>query len=321
MQPIEPTLVSQSLTESRNPRTTWIDRQPTAEVVRLFVQEDHVVSKAVEAIADDIARAVDLIVAARRAGGRLVYLGAGTSGRLGILDASELPPTFGISPDEAVALIAGGPAAVTQAIEGAEDDEEAARRDLEGIKFAAPDLLVGISASGLTPYVRAGLALARERGARTVLLTCNPRGPFPPVDVLLNPVVGPEVITGSTRLKSGTACKMVLNMLSSVAMIRLGKVYQNLMVDVRATNAKLRDRALRIVVEAGKVSRERAAELLTQAGGDTKVAILMARRGGTPELARETLEATQGVLYRALGEPDQPPAGPAASSGTGRAQP
>ncbi|NLI75959.1 MAG: N-acetylmuramic acid 6-phosphate etherase [Candidatus Riflebacteria bacterium] len=296
-----------SLTESRNPRTTWIDRQPTAEVVRLFLAEDRTVAGAVEAIADPLVRAVDLIVEARRAGGRLVYLGAGTSGRLGILDASELPPTFGVDPAEAVALIAGGAPAVTKAVEGAEDDEAAARRDLEGIRFAAPDLLLGISASGLTPYVRSGLTLARERGCRTLLLTCNPRGPFPPVDVLLNPIVGPEVITGSTRLKSGTACKMVLNLLSSAAMIRSGKVYQNLMVDVRATNAKLRDRAVRIVMEAGQVPRERAVDLLAQAGGETKVAIVLARRGGTPDEARAALAAAHGVLFRALGETEGVP--------------
>jgi len=295
-----------SLTETRNPRTTFIDRASTAEIVRLFLEADKSVASAVEAIAAELTRAVDLLFEAIKEGGRLIYLGAGTSGRLGILDASELPPTFGVAPELAVALIAGGRKAVTQAVEGAEDNQIAAEEDLSAASLKPPDILLGISASGLTPYVRSGLAFARESRCKTILLTCNPRGPFPPVDVLLNPIVGPEVITGSTRLKSGTACKMVLNLLSSSAMIRFGKVYQNLMVDLRATNAKLQDRAIRIVAEAGNVPRESAETLLKQANGETKVAIFLARRGGAVEKARETIASNHGILFRALREPVSP---------------
>ncbi len=291
-----------SLTESRNPRTIFIDRLGTRDLVRLMIQEDKAVSTAIEAVAEPVRQAVDLVVEAFRKGGRLVYVGAGTSGRLGVLDASECPPTFGVDPGQVVALIAGGTNAVTHAAEGAEDDRQAAPRDLKGIRLAERDVVVGITASGFTPYVVAGLEFASGLGCRTVLLTCNPYGELPRTDVLINPVVGPEIVAGSTRLKSGTACKIVLNMLTTASMIRIGKVYQNLMVDVRATNEKLRKRAARIVSEGGEVLPEQAEECLAKAGGEAKLAIYIARKGGTREEAMAALNAAGGFLYKALGE-------------------
>ena len=271
-------------------------------MVRLFVEQDRLLISAVEACSSSIAKGVDLIVRAFRRGGRLFYIGAGTSGRLGILDASECPPTFGVASDMVVGLIAGGEVAVTQAVEGAEDDGPAAEVDLKRIFLKAEDVVIGISASGITPYVRAGLAFARTLGCGTGLLTCNPNGPFPETDVFLNPVAGPEVITGSTRLKSGTACKMVLNMLSSISMIQMGKVYENLMVDVKATNRKLQWRSVQIVMAGGRVSQEQAEALLEKTGGEVKTAIVVGRLGVTPEEARLKISAAKGFLYKALDE-------------------
>ncbi|HNV70164.1 MAG TPA: N-acetylmuramic acid 6-phosphate etherase [Candidatus Ozemobacteraceae bacterium] len=290
------------LTENRNPATTLIDRLPLASVVDLFVDQDRKVAEAVSQCRDQIARAVEIIVGRLQKGGRLVYLGAGTSGRLGILDASECPPTFGVPAELVVGLIAGGEIAVTHAVEGAEDDGDAAVADLKKIALGANDTLVGVSASGVTPYVRAGLAHARSVGGGAILLTCNPHGPFPETDVLLNPVVGPEVITGSTRLKSGTACKMVLNMLSSISMIRLGKVYQNLMVDVKATNRKLRWRSVQIVAEGAGIPFETAEQILSTCDGEVKTAIVASRRKLSPADARAEITRCHGILYKALGE-------------------
>ena len=292
------------LTETRNPRTMFIDRLPTRDIVKTFIEEDQAVFSAVAAPQKEITRAVDLIVRSFQNGGRLIYLGAGTSGRLGVLDASECPPTFGVSPAKVVAVIAGGDHAVRHAAEGAEDNREQAVTDLEKINLVERDTLVGITASGRTPYVSAGLAYGKKQGCATVLLACDPYGPFPEVDVLINPVVGPEVITGSTRLKSGTACKMVLNMLSSIAMIRTGNISQNLIVDVRATNDKLRRRAQRIVMEGGNVPNYMADAFLVDAEGEAKVAIYLARKGGTPQEAREKLHEAGGHLFRALDEQD-----------------
>jgi len=292
------------LTESRNPRSVYIDRQPTRDVVKTFLHEDRAVFTAVEAAAESIAQAVDRIVASFRQGGRLVYIGAGTSGRLAVLDASECPPTFGVQPEMVTAVIAGGPEAILQAIEGAEDDRDAAVADLKAINLTPADTVVGITASGTTPYVISGLSFAKGVGSCTVLLSCNPYGRPPDVDIHINPVVGPEVITGSTRLKSGTACKLVLNMLSSIAMIRIGKVYQNLMVDVRATNAKLRKRAQRIVMEGARTTPEHADTCLSRANGEAKLAIYLAKNGGTADEARQALAAADGRLAVALGEID-----------------
>ena len=294
----------QALTETRNPRTMYIDRVSTREAVKLFINEDMAVFKAVEACNESIAQTVELVLAAFRKGGRLIYTGAGTSGRLGVLDASECPPTFGVSPEMVMALIAGGQKAVTNAVEGAEDNVDAGRHDLESIKFSKNDILIGITASGTTPYVTGALDYAKSLGAATVLLTCNPYGELPQTDVLINPAVGPEVITGSTRLKSGTACKMVLNMISSISMIRMGKVFENLMVDLMATNIKLRKRAIRIVMEGGRVPNYIAEAKLQDADGDVKLAILMARSDLAVEQARIKLDQAGRVLYKALGEID-----------------
>lgn len=294
----------QALTEARNPRTMYIDRVSTREAVKLFINEDMAVFKAVEACNESIAQTVELVLAAFRKGGRLIYTGAGTSGRLGVLDASECPPTFGVSPEMVMALIAGGQKAVTNAVEGAEDNVDAGRQDLESIKFSKNDILIGITASGTTPYVTGAIDYAKSLGAATVLLTCNPYGELPKTDVLINPAVGPEVITGSTRLKSGTACKMVLNMISSISMIRMGKVFENLMVDLMATNIKLRKRAIRIVMEGGRVPNYIAEAKLQDADGDVKLAILMARSDLAVEQARIKLDQAGRVLYKALGEID-----------------
>lgn len=292
------------LTETRNPRTMYIDRVSTRQAVKMFIDEDRAVISALEAVSENIARAVDLATIALKKGGRIVYMGAGTSGRLGILDASECPPTFGVEPDRVVALIAGGERAVTQAVEGAEDNQDAGRQDLEKINLNENDLLIGITASGTTPYVVGGLDFARKRHNKTVLLCCNPYGNLPEVDVLINPAVGPEVITGSTRLKSGTVCKMVLNMISSLSMVKIGKVYENLMIDLMATNNKLRKRALRIVMEGGRVPNYVAEAKLAEAEGNVKLAILMARSDLPLEMAQKKLEEAEGVLYRALGDTD-----------------
>ncbi|MBU1106345.1 MAG: N-acetylmuramic acid 6-phosphate etherase [Candidatus Riflebacteria bacterium] len=294
----------QALTETRNPRTMYIDRVSTREAVKIFINEDMSVFKAVEACSENISQAIELVLTAFRNGGRLIYSGAGTSGRLGVLDASECPPTFGVNPEMVMALIAGGQKAVTSAVEGAEDNMDAGRQDLEAIKFCKNDILIGITASGTTPYVTGGLNHARAIGAATVLLTCNPYGELPKTDVLINPAVGPEVITGSTRLKSGTACKIVLNMISSISMVRMGKVFENLMVDLMATNKKLQKRAIRIVMEGGRVPNYIAEAKLQEAEGDVKLAILLARTELPVDQARMKLEQAEGFLYKALGEID-----------------
>jgi len=291
-----------SLTESRNPRTVYIDRLPTRDVVKTFIQEDKAVFSAVEAVSEQIFFAVEIIVESLKKGGRLIYIGAGTSGRLGVLDASECPPTFGVDPGLVMGIMAGGSKALTDAVEGAEDDKSAGGKDLKNAKLKGIDVVVGITASGFTPYVAGALEYARDLGCKTILLTCNPYGELPKTDVLVNPVVGPEVIAGSTRLKCGTACKLVLNMLSSISMIRLGKVYENLMVDVRATNEKLKKRALRIVIEGGRVPNYQAEASLIDANGDVKTAIYLAKKGGAMQDAKNALDKNGGVLYKALGE-------------------
>jgi N-acetylmuramic acid 6-phosphate etherase len=293
-----------ALTEKRNPRTIYIDRVSTRQAVKTFIEEDKAVNSAVEAVSNKIAQAVDTAVLSLKKGGRIIYIGAGTSGRLGILDASECPPTFGVTPDLVVGLIAGGEKAVTRAVEGAEDNLHAARQDLESIKLTANDFVIGITASGTTPYVVTGLDFARQKHAATALLCCNPYGDLPEVDILIDPAVGPEVITGSTRLKSGTACKMVLNMISSLAMVKMGKVYENLMVNLQATNNKLEKRALRIVMEGGRVPNYMAEAKLAEANGDVKLAIMLARSELPLDQARKKLEEAEGVLYKALGDTD-----------------
>jgi N-acetylmuramic acid 6-phosphate etherase len=292
-------------TEAANPASTAIDSLSALEIVRLMNAEDAKVASAVGAVADSIAAAINAIVDRLRAGGRLIYLGAGTSGRLGVLDASECPPTFSTPPELVVGLIAGGRDALTRAIEGAEDHPEDGERDLRQADVSAKDVVVGIATSGRTPYVIGGLTYARAVGAFTVGLCCNADSELESVsDVLITPVVGPEVISGSTRLKAGTATKMVLNMLTTGAMVRLGKTFGNVMVDLRATNSKLKARSRRIVSQLADVDAETADRLLLECAGEVKTAIVVQRRGVSPETARRLLSAADGHLRRALDAPE-----------------
>lgn len=257
--------------------------------------------EAIEKVLPAIAQAVDLAAAALKAGGRLIYLGAGTSGRLGVLDASECPPTFGVPHGVVVGLIAGGPGALLKAVEGAEDDEALGEADLRALNLTAVDMVVGLAASGRTPYVIGALRYARGLGCPTAAISCNPDSPIAhEAQVAISPVVGPEALTGSTRLKSGSAQKLVLNMLSTGAMVKLGKVYQNLMVDVKATNVKLVDRACRIVVEATGAERAQAEAALAQTGFEVKPAILMILAGVSAEEAQQRLQRHDGYLRAAL---------------------
>jgi len=273
------------------------------EIVRLMNREDRKVAPAVENQLPAIARAVDGIVNRMKAGGRLIYAGAGTSGRIGVLDASECPPTFGTSPEDVLALIAGGKRAVTEPVEGAEDDKGAARRDLKKIGVTERDSVVGLAASGTTPYALAAVAYAKKNGALTIAVTANPRSPLAKAaEIAITPDVGPEVLTGSTRLKAGTAQKMVLNMLSTATMVRLGHAYENLMIDLIKTNQKLRNRAQRILVEATGKDVSEAQQALRQSKHNLRVALLMLKRRMSAEKARKALESAGGNLRRAIGE-------------------
>jgi len=270
-------------------------------MLRVINNEDKKVALAVEAIVPQIAQTVDAIVAAFAQGGRLIYSGAGTSGRLGILDASECPPTFGTPRGQVVGLIAGGHKAILQAVENAEDDREQGAQDLRDIQFSAKDVLVGIAASGRTPYVLGALEYARTLGATTAALTCNPNSAMAQAaEIALTPVVGPEVVTGSSRMKAGTAQKLVLNMLTTGAMIRSGKVYGNLMVDVEATNQKLVQRQINIVMQATDSDEANARRALAACDGHCKTAILMLLADIDVEEARERLNRHQGFIRRAL---------------------
>jgi N-acetylmuramic acid 6-phosphate etherase len=263
--------------------------------------EDQQAVAAVATTLPVIAQVVDQITARMKKGGRLIYAGAGTSGRLGVLDASECPPTFSTNPAQVVGLIAGGPAALTRAIEGAEDDPEAGRAAIQALIVKPEDTVVGIAASGRTPYVKGALAEARQRGALTVVLVCNLPSPLADhADFVIAPLVGPEIITGSTRLKAGTAQKLVLNMLSTATMVRLGKTYGNLMVDLHPTNIKLRARAVRIVAQVCGMAEAEAQQALEQSGGNVKVAIVSHLASCSPESARRCLAETQGVVREAL---------------------
>ncbi|CAI1027652.1 N-acetylmuramic acid 6-phosphate etherase [Serratia entomophila] len=289
------------VSETRNPATMELDQMSTLEMVRCFNQEDRKVPEAIEKVLPEIAEAIDLAAAALKAGGRLIYLGAGTSGRLGVLDASECPPTFGVPHGVVVGLIAGGPGALLKAVEGAEDDAALGAADLQALNLTATDMVVGLAASGRTPYVIGALRYARQLGGPTAAISCNPDSPIAhEAQVAISPVVGPEALTGSTRLKSGTAQKLVLNMLSTGAMVKLGKVYQNLMVDVKATNVKLVDRACRIVVEATGAQRSQAEAALAQTDFEVKPAILMILAGVSAEEAAQRLQRHDGYLRAAL---------------------
>lgn len=271
------------------------------EIVQLMNREDQKVADAVEKQAANIASAVDVVVTALRRGGRLIYMGAGTSGRLGVLDASECPPTFNTDPEQVVGLIAGGHSALVRSIEGAEDFPEYGARDLTEIKLAKDDVVIGIATSGRTPYVIGGLVYAREMGCVTVGLSCNESSKLEAVsDIMIVPVVGPEIVSGSTRMKAGTATKLVLNSITTAAMIRLGKTYGNLMVDLRATNTKLRARSVRIVGMLASVDESAAQSLLDQCDGEVKVAIVMHHRGVSADEARQLLERVGGQLRGAI---------------------
>lgn len=301
------------VTERRNPRSADIDLASPLEIVDLMNAEDRAVADAVATQREAIARAITLAEETFRSGGRLFYVGAGTSGRLGVLDASECPPTFGSPPELVQGIIAGGPAALTRSQEGAEDRPDGARADLTAAGVRAGDLVIGIAASGTTPYVRAALEHARALGARTGILACSPPAPelVAAVDVAILPVTGPEVLTGSTRLKAGTATKMVLNMVTTGAMVRLGKAYGNLMVDLQATNDKLRDRSERLVITTCGVTRDEARSLLASAGGLVKVAIVMHKLGLPRAEAEARLAASAGVIRRVIAEAPPPVEGAA----------
>ncbi|MCC2524902.1 N-acetylmuramic acid 6-phosphate etherase [Vibrio coralliilyticus] len=293
--------LSHLVSEGRNPETMDIDLLPSLEIVKRINQQDKLVPLAVEKVLPEIAQAVDKVTQAFKSGGRLVYMGAGTSGRLGILDASECPPTFGVSDQMVIGLIAGGPDAILKAKEGAEDSPELGVADLKSIEFSDKDVVVGIAASGRTPYVIGALEYANDLGATTVALSCNPDSIIAEVaQIAISPVVGPEALTGSTRLKSGTAQKLVLNMLTTASMIRLGKSYQNLMVDVKATNKKLVARAARIVMQATECDKQQAVTVLEQTEYDVKLAILMILTGMDIDSARNQLQHQEGFLRRAV---------------------
>jgi N-acetylmuramic acid 6-phosphate etherase len=292
-------------TEQRNPRTERIDLASSLEIVDLMNAEDARVAGAVHGERERIARAIDLIVHAFQTGGRLIYVGAGTSGRLGVLDASECPPTFGVPPSLVTGVIAGGYAALVKSAEGAEDDVNAGAVAMDSAAVSKRDVVVGIAASGTTPYVRVALSRAQTLGARTILVTCGtaPKVLSETCDVVINPVVGPEVLTGSTRLKAGTATKLVLNTLTTGAMIRLGKVYGNLMVDLVALSQKLHDRGERIVMECCGVGRVEARAAIERAQGSVKLAIVMVRRRVEVAEARRLLEEAAGFVRPVVGDP------------------
>lgn len=293
--------LSQMVTESRNPASSQIDTLPTLDMLAVINSEDQKVPLAVAATLPEIARVVDLVVDAFANGGRLIYCGAGTSGRLGILDASECPPTYGTPREQVVGLIAGGHAAILQAVENAEDSPQMGEQDLRNLDFNARDVLVGIAASGRTPYVLGAIAYARSVGATAVAISCNPNSEMgQAADIAIEPVVGPEVVTGSSRMKAGTAQKLILNMITTGAMIRSGKVYSNLMVDVEATNAKLIQRQVNIVVEVTECSPEEAEEALNQCQRHCKTAIVMILGGLSAPEASAVLSKNKGFIRQAL---------------------
>jgi len=297
------------VSEERNPNTMDLDSLNTLELVTKINEQDKQVPFAIEKELVPIARAVDVISHAFRLGGRLIYVGAGTSGRLGILDASECPPTFGVNESMVVGVIAGGYDAVFRAQEGTEDSHEAGQQDLIEHKINEKDVVVGIAASGRTPYVVGALSYANTVAAQTIALSCNTQSDIAKLaDIAITPIVGPEALTGSTRMKSGTAQKLVLNMLTTASMVRIGKSYQNLMVDVKASNKKLHARAIRIVMQATECNKADATQVLQQSQYDVKTAILMLLTGQSPEEASDKLAAAAGFLRDAIdnSEPNNP---------------
>jgi N-acetylmuramic acid 6-phosphate etherase len=288
-------------TEASNPASERLDSLSPQEIVSLINSEDAKIAQAVGQQADAIAKAIEVIANRLQHGGRLVYIGAGTSGRLGVLDAAECPPTFNSDPAQVVGIIAGGPGALLRAVEGAEDSPDLATQDLKNIDLCSHDVLVGIATSGRTPYVLGALDYARSQGAYTIGLCCNRDAAINArADLSIAPIVGPEILSGSTRMKAGTATKMVLNMLSTGAMVRLGKIYGNLMVDLQATNTKLAERSKRIVCKITNVPPDRAEDLLQQCNGELKTAIVSYRLDLAPEQARLRLSNARGHLRKAL---------------------
>ena len=291
----------QITTELRNADTMNLDTMSSLEIITVMNREDEKIPKVIHGHLEEIALAADWGVESLQRGGRIFYIGAGTSGRLGVLDASECPPTFGVSPDVVIGLIAGGEKAFTKAVEGAEDSRELAVRDLKSHDLTEKDLVIGLAASGRTPYVLGGLEYARSLGCHTVAVSCNADSEISRVAELgIDVVVGPEILTGSTRLKAGTAQKMILNMISTAAMVRTGKAYENLMVDVAQTNEKLRMRALRIVTEATGADRETAEKTLALAGGKCKTAITMILANCSRREAEERLTKAGGFVRKAI---------------------
>ncbi len=291
------------VTEGRNKNSMNIDTLSTLELVKVINEEDKKVAEAVEVELYNIAKSIDKIVESFKNGGRLVYIGAGTSGRLGILDASECPPTYGTSPEMVIGIIAGGEKAILKAVENAEDNEELCVEDLKKINFNKKDILVGIAASGRTPYVMGGLKYANNIGATTVGISCNPDSIIAKTALIaISPIVGPEVVTGSSRMKAGTAQKFILNMLTTGSMIKMGKVYSNLMVDVEATNLKLVERQGKIVVDATGCSKEEAEVALSKCDRHCKTAIFMILSGKNVEEAKEILKRNEGYIRKALEE-------------------
>jgi N-acetylmuramic acid 6-phosphate etherase len=292
---------SHLLTEQRLPESQALDTMSIPEAVALMNAQDAVAVAAVAAEGENVARAIELVVSKLRAGGRLFYVGAGSSGRLGVLDAVECPPTFSTDPSMVQGLLSGGREAMFEAREGAEDSADGGAAAIDGVNVGPTDVVLGIAAGGTTPFVHGALRRAIARGAGTIFLSCvQPVPEEPPVDVVIRPLTGPEVVTGSTRMKAGTATKLVLNAISTVAMVQLGKVYENLMVDLKATNEKLWDRAARIVRTLTGLEREAAMGLLRQADGEVKVAVVMQRRTVGPAEARALLAACGGRLREAL---------------------
>ena len=291
------------LTEQRLAASANLDALSVEETLRLINDQDATVAAAVREAIPAIAALVERVVAAMRQGGRLIYLGAGTSGRLGVLDASECPPTFFCEPGQVVGIIAGGDTALRKSSEGAEDDPDGAHAELERLQVNERDVVVGIAAGGTTPYVLGALTFAKERGASTGMLCCARLRENKGIDHVIELCVGPEVLTGSTRLKAGTATKLALNMISTTTMVQLGKAWGNLMVDLRATNVKLRDRAIRILTSQTDLSRQAAAELLDRAAGRVKLALVMAKRNVDAGEAQRVLDANHGLLRPILGPP------------------
>lgn len=293
---------AERLTEQRNPRTLGIDRAPVGEALGLLHHEDRMCCEAAEAAAPEVKRAIGLVVEAFEAGGRLIYVGAGTSGRLGVLDASEQPPTFGVPPEQVVGIIAGGFEALTRSIEGAEDRPEDGAKAVAEAGVGPNDALMGLATGGRTPYVLGALREARRRGARTIFLSCTPalEGEHGLADCQIHALVGPEPVTGSTRMKAGTVTKLILNQITTLAMVRMGKVYENLMVDLKPTNAKLRDRARRILVELTGLEPDKARGRLLEAGSELKVAIVMTIGSCSADAARKTLVNEGGHVASAI---------------------